>query len=64
MATHDALSREDWVAARRALLVKEKELTRVRDELSQLRRELRLPGAPGVSVFTKGADGRVFHTYS
>lgn len=38
MATHDALSREDWVAARRALLVKEKELTRMRDKLSRLRR--------------------------
>jgi predicted dithiol-disulfide oxidoreductase (DUF899 family) len=26
--------------------------------------EWRLPDAPGVSVFAKGPDGKVFHTYS
>jgi predicted dithiol-disulfide oxidoreductase (DUF899 family) len=34
------VSREEWVAARRKLLKKEKELTRLRDQLSAERREL------------------------
>ncbi len=34
------VSRAEWLAARKALLVKEKELTRARDELSRQRREL------------------------
>jgi predicted dithiol-disulfide oxidoreductase (DUF899 family) len=34
------VSREEWIEARRAFLAKEKELTRRRDELSRLRREL------------------------
>ncbi|MCA9706682.1 MAG: DUF899 domain-containing protein [Myxococcales bacterium] len=37
---HQITDRERWAAARRALLVKEKELTRLRDELSALRRDL------------------------
>ena len=34
------VSREEWVAARKKLLKKEKELTRLRDQLSAERREL------------------------
>jgi len=34
------VSREDWMTARQALLAKEKEFTRLRDELSQARRDL------------------------
>ena len=34
------VSRDEWLAARRQLLVKEKELTRLRDRLSAERREL------------------------
>ncbi len=34
------VSGADWLAARRALLAKEKEFTRARDEISRLRREL------------------------
>jgi predicted dithiol-disulfide oxidoreductase (DUF899 family) len=34
------VSDDEWIAARTALLVKEKEFTRVRDELSQQRRDL------------------------
>ncbi|MEM7336206.1 MAG: thioredoxin family protein [Chloroflexota bacterium] len=34
------VSREDWLDARKALLEKEKEFTRLRDELSQSRREM------------------------
>ena len=37
---HAVTSRQEWLAARAALLVKEKELTRLRDELSAARREL------------------------
>jgi predicted dithiol-disulfide oxidoreductase (DUF899 family) len=34
------VSREDWIAARKVLLIKEKELTRLRDDVSRRRREL------------------------
>jgi predicted dithiol-disulfide oxidoreductase (DUF899 family) len=37
---HPAVSHEEWLTARTALLAKEKEFTRLRDELSRRRREL------------------------
>ena len=37
---HAVLSHEEWLAARTAFLAKEKEFTRLRDELSRQRREL------------------------
>ena len=37
---HEVVSKEKWTAARKALLAKEKELTRQRDEISRRRREL------------------------
>jgi len=37
---HRVVSAEEWVAARTALLAKEKEFTQLRDELSRQRREL------------------------
>ena len=37
---HKAISKEEWLAARKQLLVKEKEFSRLRDELSQRRRDL------------------------
>jgi predicted dithiol-disulfide oxidoreductase (DUF899 family) len=40
MDQHRVVSGEEWLAARRELLAKEKEFTRVRDELSRLRRAL------------------------
>ncbi|MDH3600969.1 MAG: DUF899 domain-containing protein [Candidatus Tectomicrobia bacterium] len=40
MKPHQVVSREEWLAARKAYLVKEKEFTRLRDQLSQQRREL------------------------
>jgi predicted dithiol-disulfide oxidoreductase (DUF899 family) len=40
MPGHTVVSREAWLEARKAHLAKEKELTRLRDELSQQRREL------------------------
>ena len=40
MTQHRVVSRDEWLAARKALLVKEKEFTRLRDQLSAERREL------------------------
>jgi predicted dithiol-disulfide oxidoreductase (DUF899 family) len=40
MDSHRIVDREEWVATRKQLLVKEKELTRLRDELSRQRRDL------------------------
>ncbi len=40
MPAHKVVSHEDWVEARKALLSKEKEFTRLRDKLSKERREL------------------------
>lgn len=37
---HKVVSRKEWIAARKALLSKEKKFTRLRDQLSQQRREL------------------------
>jgi predicted dithiol-disulfide oxidoreductase (DUF899 family) len=77
MITHDVVSRADWVAARRALLVKEKELTRQRDELSRLRRALpweavekdyAFEGPDGTRTLSELSEGRsqlvVYHMMS
>jgi predicted dithiol-disulfide oxidoreductase (DUF899 family) len=40
MDTHRVVSREGWISERTAFLAKEKEFTRLRDELSRQRREL------------------------
>ena len=37
---HRIVSRDEWLTARKAHLAKEKELTRLRDQLSAERREL------------------------
>jgi predicted dithiol-disulfide oxidoreductase (DUF899 family) len=37
---HEVVSREEWIRARKELLAKEKEFTKLRDELSQRRRDL------------------------
>jgi predicted dithiol-disulfide oxidoreductase (DUF899 family) len=37
---HRIVSREEWLVARKQLLLKEKELTHLRDRLSAERREL------------------------
>jgi predicted dithiol-disulfide oxidoreductase (DUF899 family) len=39
-AKHKVVSHQDWMNARRSLLAKEKKFTRLRDELSQSRRDL------------------------
>lgn len=57
MVDHAVVSRDEWIAARRDLLEKEKELTRMKDELSRRRRAL-----PWVKIETPyvfdGPDGR------
>jgi hypothetical protein len=40
MENHRVVSHEEWLAARRQLLAEEKEFTRLRDRLSQQRRDL------------------------
>jgi predicted dithiol-disulfide oxidoreductase (DUF899 family) len=40
IANHEVVSRDEWLSARTAFLKKEKEFTRLRDELSRQRREL------------------------
>lgn len=40
MSTHPTVSRDEWLAARQALLTKEKEFTKQRDAISAARREL------------------------
>lgn len=40
LSKHTVVSRKDWLAARKALLVKEKKFTRLRDQVSQARRDL------------------------
>lgn len=57
MQNHKVVSRDEWLAARKAHLVKEKELTRLRDDLSAERRALPWEKVAGEYVFD-GPDGR------
>lgn len=54
---HRVVSREEWLAARKALLDKEKAFTRLRDDLSRQRRELPWVKVEKPYVF-EGPDGR------
>jgi predicted dithiol-disulfide oxidoreductase (DUF899 family) len=54
---HRVVAGEAWLEARRQLLFKEKELTRLRDELSQRRRELPWEAVTKAYVFD-GPDGK------
>ena len=52
--THKIASQDEWLKARKQLLTQEKEFTRLRDQLSQQRREL-----PWVKVeknYSRGID--------
>src|SRR4051812_37878514 len=53
---HAVVSHDEWVAARKAFLTKEKELTRLRDELSAQRRALPWERVTKEYVFA-GPDG-------
>jgi len=54
----EVVSREEWLAARRELLVKEKELTRARDRVNADRRRLPMVRVDTPYTF-EGADGTV-----
>ncbi|HEV8678483.1 MAG TPA: thioredoxin family protein [Stellaceae bacterium] len=58
MAKHRVVSSEEWLAARRQLLVKEKEFTRLRDQLSQLRRDLPWERVDKSYLF-EGPEGKI-----
>ncbi len=57
MKPHKIVSQEDWLAARKALLAREKEFTRARDALSAERRQLPWVRVGKDYVFD-GPDGR------
>src|SRR5262245_2053435 len=57
VANHAVVSGGEWLAARKALLVKEKEFTRLRDDLSRQRRELPWERVEKAYVFD-GPDGQ------
>ncbi len=57
MSLPDVVSRDEWLAARKALLAKEKELTRRRDELSADRRRLPMVRIDKEYLF-EGPDGK------
>ena len=54
---HPVVSHEQWLRARTAFLAKEKEFTRLRDQLSQQRRELPWEAVTKKYVF-EGPDGK------
>jgi predicted dithiol-disulfide oxidoreductase (DUF899 family) len=54
---HEVVSSEQWIEARRELLRKEKEFTRLRDELNQRRRDLPWEAVTKDYVF-EGPDGK------
>jgi predicted dithiol-disulfide oxidoreductase (DUF899 family) len=66
-APHDVVSHDAWIAARTELLAKEKEFTRLRDQLSRQRRSLpwevvdkeyRFEGPNGIQTLAQLFDGR------
>ncbi len=57
LQNHPIASGEEWLRARKELLAKEKEFTRLRDELSQLRRDLPWEKVEKEYVF-EGPHGR------
>ena len=58
MQSHTIVTKPDWIAARRALLAKEKELTRLRDRLAEERRALPWIRIDKPYVF-EGPNGKV-----
>ena len=57
MPTHKVVPHEDWIEARKGLLAKEKELTGLRDTLSQARRDLPWEKVEKAYTFD-GPDGK------
>ena len=58
MQQHNIVSREEWIAARKALMAREKELTQAREALSRQRREMPWVKVDKDYVFD-GPDGKV-----
>ena len=58
-SNHKVVSQDEWLAARKAHLAKEKEFTRLRDELSQQRRELPWVKVDKNYVFDAPGGGKV-----
>ncbi|HEX7925304.1 MAG TPA: thioredoxin family protein [Bradyrhizobium sp.] len=58
MQQHKIVSRDEWIAARKALMAREKELTQAREALSQERRDLPWVKVDKDYVFD-GPDGKV-----
>ncbi|MBT5238965.1 MAG: DUF899 domain-containing protein [Rhodospirillaceae bacterium] len=56
MTQHSVVSHEEWVEARKAFLAKEKEFSRLRENISQARRDLPWERVDADYVFT-GPDG-------
>ena len=56
MDEHAVVPAQDWISARKALLAKEKEFTRLRDELARQRRDLPWE-AVTKEYFFEGTDG-------
>lgn len=54
---HKVVSKDEWIAARRKLLVEEKEFTQIRDRLSQKRRDLPWEAVEKDYIF-EGAKGK------
>ncbi len=57
MTAHKVVSEDEWIAARKQLLAREKEFTRLRDELSEARRNLPWVRVDKRYVF-EGENGR------
>jgi predicted dithiol-disulfide oxidoreductase (DUF899 family) len=55
---HKVVSREQWIAARKALLVKEKKFTREREALAKARRALPWEKVEKEYVFVRGPAAR------
>ena len=68
MTDHQVVTPEGWVEARKRLLAKEKEFTRLRDQLSQARRDLPWVRVAKQYVFEgpggKQTLGQLFNDYS
>jgi predicted dithiol-disulfide oxidoreductase (DUF899 family) len=58
VSEHEVVSHDEWIEARKALLAKEKEFTRLRDEVRRERRELPWEAVEKEYVF-EGPEGRV-----
>ena len=64
MEQHKVVSADAWTEARKQLLAKEKEFTRLRDQLSQARRDLPWEGVTKAYVFDGPSGKQSLPNYS